>query len=147
MYASKTTTVGSGGQRLAARTRRGRLAQVLGNVLGNAVKFTPSGGRVELRTQSKDGQAMFEVADNGPGLSAEAQTHLFERFWQARQTDRRGVGLGLPIAKGIVEAHGGRIWVESEPGKGSRFCFTLPAVASEDDTRSSRGVHQLSFRA
>ena len=83
---------------------------------------------------------MFEVADNGPGLSAEAQTHLFERFWQARKTDGRGVGLGLPIAKGIVEAHGGRIWVESEPGKGSRFCFTLPAVASEDETVSSRGA-------
>ena len=135
------------GPPVRVRADRGRLAQVLGNLLGNAVKFTPAGGHIELRSRSRDGEAMFEIADTGPGVSAEAQTHLFERFWQARQTDRRGVGLGLPIAKGIVEAHGGRIWVESEPGKGSRFCFTLPAVTSEAETLSSRGAPQSSGRA
>jgi signal transduction histidine kinase len=70
---------------------------------------------------------VFEVADTGPGVSPEGQAHLFDRFWQERRTDRRGVGLGLPIAKGIVEAHHGRMWVESEPGAGSHFYFAIPA--------------------
>ena len=133
---------------LRVRADRGRLAQVFGNLLGNAIKFTPKGGRVELRSWQKDGDVAFEIADTGPGVSREAQTHLFDRFWQERQSDKRGVGLGLPIAKGIVEAHGGRIWVDSEPGKGSRFCFTLPAVTSEkqgslgkDDGSMSGGAH------
>ena len=101
---------------------------MLGNLLANAVKFTPSGGRVRLgATRGDDAQEIvFEVADTGPGLSPEAQAHLFDRFWQERRSDHRGVGLGLPIAKGIVEAHHGRIWVESEAGRGSRFLFALP---------------------
>jgi signal transduction histidine kinase len=116
---------------LQVRADRGRLAQVFGNLLGNAVKFTPKGGRVELRSWEKDGEVAFEIADTGPGVSREAQAHLFDRFWQERRSDRRGVGLGLPIAKGIVEAHGGRLWVESQPGQGSKFCFTIPAAPSE----------------
>jgi len=113
---------------LRVRADRGRLAQVLGNLLDNAVKFTPEGGRILLRAWSMDDEVVFEVGDTGPGISAEVQSHMFERFWQGRQADRLGVGLGLPIAQAIVETHGGRIWVESEPGKGSRFLFTLPRV-------------------
>jgi signal transduction histidine kinase len=67
------------------------------------------------------------VADTGPGIPAQQADHLFERFWQARGTDRRGLGLGLAIAKGIAEAHGGRLWVESAVGQGSTFQFTIPA--------------------
>jgi len=102
--------------------------QVLGNLLGNAIKFTPPGGNVSLRAWRDGSDAVFEVADDGPGISPADQVHLFDKYWQARTTDRRGVGLGLAISKGIVEAHGGRLWVESEPGMGSRFCFTIPAL-------------------
>jgi signal transduction histidine kinase len=69
---------------------------------------------------------LFWVADTGPGIAAEDVPRLFERFWQAQKDGRRGAGLGLPIVKGIVEAHGGRVWVESTPGRGSTFFFTIP---------------------
>lgn len=107
---------------------RERMGQVFGNLLANAIKFTPKGGRVTLRAWREDDKIVFEVADTGSGIPPENLAHLFERFWQARQADSRGVGLGLPITKGIVEAHGGRIWVESEVGKGSSFRFALPAA-------------------
>jgi signal transduction histidine kinase len=119
---------------LLVRADRGRVAQVLGNLLDNAVKFTRAGGRIVLRARPTEEEVVFEVADTGPGVSEEAQAHLFDRFWQARQADRRGLGLGLTIAKGIVQAHGGRIWVESELGKGSRFCFTLLKSHSQATT-------------
>jgi signal transduction histidine kinase len=109
---------------------RGRVAQVFGNLLGNAMKFTPEGGHVNVRAWREDDEACFEIADTGPGVAPENIEHLFDRFWQGNNKDRRGVGLGLPITKGIVEAHGGRIWVESELGKGSRFRFTLPLARS-----------------
>ena len=129
---------------LQVRADRERLGQVFGNLLANAIKFTPPGGRVTLRAWRDSGDVVFEVADTGSGIPAENLEHLFERFWQARQTDSRGVGLGLPITKGIVEAHGGRIWVESTVGKGSRFRFTIPAVAGkarEHDDARSEAVH------
>jgi signal transduction histidine kinase len=107
---------------------RNRLVQVLDNLLGNALKFTPPGGNVTLRAWRDGSNAVFEVADDGPGISLADQARLFDKYWQARSTDRRGVGLGLAISKGIVEAHGGRLWVESELGAGSRFCFTIPAI-------------------
>ena len=97
-------------------------------MLGNAIKFTPSGGRVSLKAWRDGDEVIFEVADTGPGISAEHQAHLFDRFWQANRADRRGVGLGLPITKGIVEAHGGRIWFASEVGKGSRFYVAIPVL-------------------
>jgi signal transduction histidine kinase len=103
-----------------------RILQVLSNLIGNALKFTPNGGRVELRATVDRGAALVEVEDTGPGIPAEEVPHLFDRFWQASAADRRGVGLGLSIARGIVEAHSGRIWVDSEPGRGSVFCFVLP---------------------
>ena len=93
------------------------------------MKFTPEGGRILMRARGNDDEVVFEIADTGPGIAPEVQSHLFERFWQVPEADRLAVGLGLPIAQAIVETHGGRIWVESEPGKGSRFYFTLPRVA------------------
>ncbi|HEY4305078.1 MAG TPA: ATP-binding protein [Gemmatimonadaceae bacterium] len=106
----------------------GRISQVLDNLIGNAGKFTESGGRVVVRADSDaHGQVRFSVSDNGQGIAPEAQMRLFDRFWQARRADRRGIGMGLTICKGIVEAHGGRIWVESTPGIGTKFSFTIPS--------------------
>jgi len=110
-----------------------RVSQVLGNLLGNALKFTPDGGSVTYGATSSDGDIAFYVTDTGPGIPPEQRTHLFEQFWQARKNDKRGVGLGLTIAKGIVDAHGGRIWCESEIGSGSKFFFTLPAPKSPSE--------------
>ncbi|HEV3052644.1 MAG TPA: hybrid sensor histidine kinase/response regulator [Longimicrobium sp.] len=114
---------------------RERLHQVLGNLVGNAVKFTPAGGRVSVTarldpTAGEEGHPGVRVAveDTGPGISAEHLPHVFDRFWQARSTRRAGAGLGLAIARGVVEAHGGRIWASSEPGQGTTFEFTLPAA-------------------
>lgn len=103
-----------------------RVSQVLGNLLGNALKFTPTGGAVIYGATVDGGEVVFHVSDNGPGIPPEQTAHLFEQFWQAR-SDKRGVGLGLAIAKGIVDAHGGRIWCESIVGSGSTFSFTLPS--------------------
>jgi signal transduction histidine kinase len=105
-----------------------RIQQVLSNLVGNAVKFTPREGRITVCAESMEGEVRFSVIDTGPGIPAEQLPHIFGRFWQAKTSDRRGIGLGLAIAKGIVEAHNGRIWVESHVGLGSTFYFTLPAV-------------------
>lgn len=103
-----------------------RIQQVFSNLIGNAIKFTPKGGRVIVRCKSGQDVVQFEVRDTGPGIPAEHLPHIFGQFWQANRRDQRGIGLGLAIAKGIVEAHGGKIWVESAPGAGSSFLFTLP---------------------
>jgi signal transduction histidine kinase len=108
-----------------------RVQQVLSNIVGNAVKFTPRDGRITVCAESIGGEVRFAVIDTGPGIPAEQLPHIFGRFWQAKTSDRRGIGLGLAIAKGIVEAHNGRIWVESHVGLGSTFYFTLPAVTEK----------------
>ena len=108
---------------------RGRLAQVFGNLLANAIKFTPDGGRISIRAWREGAMVSFEVADTGPGIAASDRERLFDRFWQAKPADLRGIGLGLAITKAIVDAHGGKIWVESEPGAGSRFTFALPSAS------------------
>ncbi|MFL5526503.1 MAG: PAS domain S-box protein [Gemmatimonadaceae bacterium] len=108
-----------------------RIQQVLSNLVGNAVKFTPRNGRITVSAERIDGEVRFGVIDTGPGIPAEQVPHIFGRFWQARASDRRGIGLGLAIAKGIVEAHNGRIWVESHVGLGSTFYFTLPSASPE----------------
>jgi PAS domain S-box-containing protein len=105
-----------------------RIAQVLSNLVGNALKFTPRGGRVKLQIEPGANEVLFTVSDTGPGIAPEHREHLFDRFWQADKATRTGAGLGLPIARGIVEAHGGRIWAENEVDSGSRFTFTLPAA-------------------
>jgi signal transduction histidine kinase len=112
----------------AVRCDPDRVVQVLGNLVGNALKFTSRGGRVAIDATANGGDVLFSVADSGRGIPAEHLPHVFDRYWQQRGTARaRGVGLGLTIARGIVEAHGGRIWAESTVGQGSTFRFTLPA--------------------
>jgi signal transduction histidine kinase len=106
-----------------------RIMQVLSNLVGNALKFVPRGGSIVLQCAAKDSEAVFSVTDTGPGIPREDLEKLFEKFWQRRRTDKRGVGLGLSIARGIVEAHGGRIWADSTVGLGSTFSFTIPAVS------------------
>ncbi len=104
-----------------------RIHRVLTNLVGNAIKFTPEGGEVRLVTEQGTGHVRFTVIDSGKGISAEQQPHVFDRSWQGeRRSD--GSGLGLYIAKSIVDAHGGEIGVESEPGKGARFHFSLPSL-------------------
>jgi len=105
---------------------RGRLLQVFDNLLGNAVKFTRPGGCITLGAETHETTVLFWVADTGTGIPREHQPHLFDRFWQARPAGRTGAGLGLPIVKGIVEAHGGEVSVQSVPGQGSSFSFTIP---------------------
>ena len=106
-----------------------RLVQVLSNLLGNALKFTPDGGNIVLRVARDDAAIRFAVSDNGPGIAPDQLPHLFERYAKGKAEGLRGTGLGLFIAKGIVEAHGGRIWVDSTFGAGSTFTFTIPIAA------------------
>ena len=107
----------------------GRVLQVIANLVGNAVKFTPAPGVIDLAAEVRGGECLVSVRDTGPGIPPEQLPHLFGSFWQARDADRRGLGLGLAIAQGIVQAHGGRIWAESEPGRGTTFTFSLPLRA------------------
>ena len=114
-----------------------RLLQVFENLIGNAVKFTQAEAE-SVGAAPRKGEILFWVADTGPGIAAENLPHLFDRFWQAQKDRRRGAGLGLPIAKGIVEAHGGRIWVESMPGRGSTFSSRSRSRRGRKNGASSR---------
>jgi signal transduction histidine kinase len=106
-----------------------RIRQVIFNLLSNAVKFTPAGGAVDVRATQVNGEVRVSVADTGPGIAAEDYERIFEEFQQTGTgiAQREGTGLGLALSKRLVELHGGRIWVDSELGKGSTFVFTLPA--------------------
>ncbi|MGD8738484.1 MAG: HAMP domain-containing sensor histidine kinase, partial [Anaerolineae bacterium] len=111
---------------------RRRVEQILANILANAIKFTPREGHVEVLVREWDQEVQICVADNGPGIAEHDQAHVFDKFYVV--TDDRGlsgVGLGLYIARQMVELHGGRIWVESEVGAGSTFCFALPRMKLE----------------
>jgi signal transduction histidine kinase len=103
-----------------------RMMQVFANLLANAIKFSPEGGKVWVRVERAEGRAFCIVGDTGPGIPDAMLERVFERFWQAGKDDRRGLGLGLYISRCIVEAHGGTIWAESKMGEGSRLSFTLP---------------------
>lgn len=105
-----------------------RIVQVLSNLLGNAMKFTPAGGAVILHVQQRARQVEFSLSDSGPGINPGELPHIFERFWQIENHARRGLGLGLYICKKIVEGHGGTIAAESELGKGTTLRFTLPVM-------------------
>jgi len=107
-----------------------RVVQVLGNLLRNAIKFTPNGGRIVLAAEHRDRSVVLGVTDTGQGIPLANQARVFDRYWQASAGARvGGSGLGLSIAKGIVEAHGGSIWLASAPGRGSTFSFALPVAA------------------
>lgn len=108
------------------RADEDRLAQALGNLIGNAMKFTPKGGEVRVEIGTEEGAVRLGVRDSGPGMDEVQLAHVFDRFWQARSGDRRGAGLGLAIAKGIAEAHGGRLWLESQLGVGTTAWLELP---------------------
>lgn len=112
----------------AVRADCARIVQVLSNLVGNALKFTPEGGCVAVRARAVGAEVVVSVADTGPGIPPDELPHLFKAFWQGVPGDGRGVGLGLVIARTLVQAHGGRIWVESTAGEGSEFAFTLPAA-------------------
>ncbi len=106
-----------------------RIVQVLWNLIGNAIKFAPENSEVVITALAETGVVTFSVSDSGPGIEKENLPCVFDRFWQAEKSATKGTGLGLAIAKGIVEAHGGRIWVESTPGVKTTFSFTAPALS------------------
>jgi signal transduction histidine kinase len=109
---------------------RHRALQVFENLIGNALKFTKPNGVITVGAKPDKRAVLFWVSDTGSGIARDELPHLFDRFWQGRRA-RGGAGLGLPIVKAIVEGHGGRIWVESMPGQGSTFFFTLPRAQPE----------------
>jgi signal transduction histidine kinase len=116
---------------------RHRVLQVLSNLIGNAMKFTPKGGMIVFQAEPNENYVLFTVSDTGPGIPKEHLKHIFNRYWQAKRAERHGAGLGLQIAKGIVEAHGGQIWVESEAGRGTKFYFTLPVARATESAISA----------
>ena len=115
---------------LLAEFDHDRMLQVFANLIANSIKFTPSGGTIIVRVDASAGRLRFCVSDTGVGIPAPMRQAIFERFWQVGKNDKRGQGLGLYISKCIVEAHRGRIWAESEAGKGSQLYFTLPVPSS-----------------
>jgi signal transduction histidine kinase len=114
-----------------------RVIQVLSNLIVNSIKFTPDRSSIVVAAAVAGTQALLTVSDNGPGIPAAVRPHIFERFWQAEETARKGRGLGLYIAKGLVEAQGGAIWVDSKPDAGTTFSFTLPLTPAGDSPRQS----------
>jgi len=111
---------------------RNRILQVISNLLGNAGKFSPAQSSISIELSLQPNEATIAIRDHGCGIPSDQLSHIFEPYWQACRERRQGLGLGLAIAKGIVEAHGTRIWAESEPGVGSQFCFTLPRAPERD---------------
>ena len=110
-----------------------RLRQMISNLVGNAIKYTPAGGKIWVRGRTEADQVILEVADNGPGIPASDQPYIFDKFFRASNTPEStpGTGLGLAIVKSIVENHQGRIWFESGPGQGTVFTVVLPLRSSD----------------
>ncbi|HEX6069392.1 MAG TPA: ATP-binding protein [Longimicrobiaceae bacterium] len=134
------------GQRLACDVEAGlplieadaaRIQQVLSNLLGNAVKFVGEGGEIRVNVGEREGAVLFSVDDTGPGIPREDLPRVFDRHWRAKQTAHLGAGLGLAISKAIVEAHGGEIWAESEPGRGTSFRFKVPVAERVSESERS----------
>jgi signal transduction histidine kinase len=112
-----------------------RITQVISNLLGNAIKFSNDGGKIIITAIEQNRQCIISVSDTGPGIAEEEISKVFDKFWQADKTKKLGSGLGLAIAKGIVEAHGGHIWVDSEQGAGSTFTMTIPLAVLETEVQ------------
>ena len=123
-----------------------RLLRVFENLIGNAIKFTEPGGEIILGADAGADDVLFSVADTGCGISDDQVRHIFDRFWQGPEGKRRGAGLGLPIVKDIVEAHGGRIWVQSSPGQGSTFFFTISTVQTSEHRSDTAPIPDLEQR-
>ena len=119
---------------------RDRVLQVITNLVGNAIKFTPARGAIRLRVTRAEDTVEISIYDSGTGIAENELPHVFDRYWKSGDT--AGTGLGLFIARGIVQAHGGRIWAESSPGAGSAFHFTLPVAPTT--SRDGRGAAPLS---
>ena len=115
-----------------------RVQQVLANLIGNAIKFTREGGAIDVGARRTDGEVVISVRDTGTGISDDQVPHIFEAYWQADAQRKGSAGLGLSIVKAIVLAQGGRIWVETSPGKGSTFSFTIPAAEAAPAAREER---------
>lgn len=113
-----------------------RVRQILDNLLGNAIKFTREGGSIRVGLRRDGGDVLFFVRDTGVGLREDQVPHVFSRYWQGDANRQRGVGLGLAIVKAIVDAHGGKVWVESKPDEGATFYFTIPAATLADTGRN-----------
>jgi len=111
-----------------------KLVRVVANLLGNAIKFSPRDGKIRVSAVACGGEVQISVRDRGEGIPPDQLTHVFDRFWSGHASDRRGAGLGLTIAKGIVEAHGGRIWVKTRKNEGSTFTFAVPLHESPVNT-------------
>jgi len=126
-----TLHVDTGEQLTRVLAERDQIGRVLSNLIGNALKFTPKGGVITVRATQRPNDVLFSVDDTGPGLTPEQVPHVFQPFWTAGTDRRHGSGLGLAIAQGIVEAHGGKLWVDKGWARGSRFVFTLPCEAPE----------------
>jgi signal transduction histidine kinase len=122
---SITLDAGIGPDPLPASFDPGRIVQVLENLIHNALKFTPNGGRISVEGRRTDSFVEIRVRDTGPGLQPEEISVIFDRFRQVEKRGRKALGLGLYISRSIIESHGGRIWAESNPGEGSTFLFTL----------------------
>ncbi|MCM2324418.1 MAG: ATP-binding protein [Oligoflexia bacterium] len=135
----KNITLSIQGRELSLQCDPGRILQVLSNVIGNAIKFSPSGTEVRAEVTERGGMARFSVQDHGPGIKPDCVPKLFDRYWQGNKAAKaclKGVGLGLFITRQIVEAHGGQIWVESGPDGGSCFIFTVPTDACKAQSRT-----------
>ena len=112
-----------------------RMSQVIGNILDNAIKYSPQGGQVTVKLEEREGDYFVSITDQGIGISQEYLDHIFERFYRVRNTASRqysGIGLGLYVTRAIVEEHGGHIWVTNNKGLGCTFSFTVPAAAHSD---------------
>ncbi|HEY2408164.1 MAG TPA: hybrid sensor histidine kinase/response regulator [Polyangiaceae bacterium] len=120
-----------------------RLLEVLENLVGNAIKFTGAGGSISVGASRQDSEILIWVKDNGAGIAPDQMPHIFDRFWQSKKRERRGIGLGLSICKAIVEAHGGRIWAESTLGSGTTLFFTIPAAPARAARAGKREVANI----
>jgi len=132
-------------ERVDVRCDPNRAVQILSNLVGNSIKFTPGGGSITLSAQVTATSVMVSVTDSGPGIPPVVRPRIFERFWSADGAGRKGRGLGLYIAKGLVEAQGGAIWVDSPAGGGTTFSFTLPLASVAEADRSTAAMERGSL--